>query len=223
MSANSKDSASGGVGNGGGTESATPPQDNFLSRWSRRKHRARQGGAEAPSTGSDEGTAAAVSKALTDGGAPEPTDAKPALPPVESLDAESDYTGFMSSDVSEELRRAALRKLFHVPAFNVTDGLDDYDEDFRTFEALGDIVTADMRYRMEREEELARERNGEADTQTAGGEVAGDGGEPDVAARGGFATPPPPESTPMTASGEAADTEREAPPPPAESGKERYT
>ena len=35
------------------------------------------------------------------------------MPPLESLSADSDFTGFLSPKVSESLRRAALRKLFH--------------------------------------------------------------------------------------------------------------
>jgi hypothetical protein len=71
------------------------------------------------------------------------------MPPLESLDADSDYSGFLSRGVSEALRRKALSKLFRGAHFNVTDGLDDYAEDFTKFAPLGDIVTADMRYRME--------------------------------------------------------------------------
>jgi hypothetical protein len=60
---------------------------------------------------------------------------------------------FFSPEVSEQLRRVALRKLFHLPQFNIVDGLDDYDDDYTTFEALGEIVTADMRHQMELEQE----------------------------------------------------------------------
>ena len=71
--------------------------------------------------------------------------------PLESLDEESDYTGFLSPGVSEDLRRMALRRLFHLPQFDIRDGLNDYDEDFRIFEPLGKIVTADMKYHAERQ------------------------------------------------------------------------
>lgn len=67
------------------------------------------------------------------------------MPPVESLDESSDYSVFFSEKVSESLRRTALRKLFHQPALNVVDGLDDYAEDFTRFETLGDTITHDMR------------------------------------------------------------------------------
>lgn len=78
------------------------------------------------------------------------------MPPLDSLDENSDYSGFLSPGVSEGLRRRALRKLFMSAVFNVRDGLDDYDEDFTDFEALGDIVTSDMRHQAEAEAERAR-------------------------------------------------------------------
>lgn len=73
------------------------------------------------------------------------------MPDINSLDEDSDYSGFLSPGVSEELRKVALRKLFQGRAFNICDGLDDYDEEFTSFEKLGDIVTADMRYQLEEE------------------------------------------------------------------------
>jgi hypothetical protein len=63
-----------------------------------------------------------------------------------------------------------LRKLFHSPKFNVRDGLDDYDLDFTNPEPLGDIITAEMRHRMQVElERLARldEENDEPDEAVA--------------------------------------------------------
>ena len=83
------------------------------------------------------------------------------MPPIDSLDENSDYSGFFSPRVSEGLRRRALRKLFMSAVFNVRDGLDDYDEDFTNFEALGDIVTSDMRYQAEAESERARRARAE--------------------------------------------------------------
>ena len=73
------------------------------------------------------------------------------MPDLDSLDEDSDYSGFLSPGVSEELRKLALRKLFQGQCFNVCDGLDDYDEEFTSFEKLGDIVTADMRFQLEEE------------------------------------------------------------------------
>ena len=85
------------------------------------------------------------------------------MPPIESLDEHSDYSGFFSPQVSEALRKLALRKLFRSSVFNVCDGLDDYDEDFRSFQALGDIVTSDMRYA----DELEARRKAAAEAKEA--------------------------------------------------------
>lgn len=84
--------------------------------------------------------------------------ARPPLPDIESLDESSDYSAFMSPEVDAGLRRAALRRLFHSPGMNITDGLDDYAEDYTSFPALGGMVTADMRFAERRKAELlARE------------------------------------------------------------------
>ena len=71
------------------------------------------------------------------------------MEPIESLTDDSDFSKFMSPGVSDELRNLALRKMFQAPFFNIRDGLDEYDEDYTTFEKLGDIVTCDMRHQME--------------------------------------------------------------------------
>ncbi len=146
--------------------------ETFLGRWSRRK---RSGGA---GTGADElplptseqdpdqrpqheqspavqaEPAAPVPACAEDAeSVPVLTDAD--MPPLDSIADDGDYSGFMSPGVSEGLRNKALRRLFMSAQFNVLDGLDDYDDDFTTYEALGDIVTADMRHRVEMEAEKA--------------------------------------------------------------------
>jgi len=79
------------------------------------------------------------------------------MPDIESLDEDSDFSGFMSSGVSDELRNLALRKLFKAPLFNIRDGLDEYDEDYTSFEKLGDIVTCDMKHHIDMQEQKLRE------------------------------------------------------------------
>lgn len=121
------------------------PDEPFLQRFHRRKTEARHAAEQTavPAVGSGDSPAES-------GGPdpePEPTDAD--MPPLASLSAESDYRGFLSAKVSESLRRAALRKLFHGAQFNVIDELDEYAEDFTAFEGLGNIVTAEMRHRIE--------------------------------------------------------------------------
>jgi Protein of unknown function (DUF3306) len=63
-----------------------------------------------------------------------------ALPPIESLTPQSDFTPFMRPDVEPSLRRAALRKLFADPHFNVMDGLDTYIDDY----SKPDPISPDM-------------------------------------------------------------------------------
>ncbi len=152
-------------------------KESALSRWSRRKREARQAetmAAEPVETGVDPDPAAVDDAPPT--AVEEPpllTDAD--MPEVDSLDQESDFTPFMSPGVSDELRNLALRKLFRAPVFNIRDGLDEYDEDFTTFEKLGDIVTADMKHQIEMQQQKLREKlAAEAEVETAearGGEI----------------------------------------------------
>jgi len=125
----------------------------FLERWSRRKRQAREGvDDEAPveEPVADEPVPAATREP---GGPPD----VPELPDLDSLGEDSDYSAFMASGVDPSLRRQALRKLFSSPKFNVCDGLDDYCGDWRSWNKLGDIVTADMRYHLERAARLAEQ------------------------------------------------------------------
>jgi hypothetical protein len=64
----------------------------------------------------------------------------------------------MSNKVSEELRLLALRKLFRLPQFNVTDGMNDYDGDFTAFRPLGDTMPHDMLRSLGRELQAAERR-----------------------------------------------------------------
>lgn len=139
----------------------TEPDEGFLSRWSRRKQRDREQEAEPPvgedRIAPDPVPASAVEEAVK-------TDAD--MPPLESITDSSSVADFFSPGVSEQLRKMALRKLFQTAKFNVRDGLDDYDEDFRDFAALGDIVTADMKHQQELAE--ARNKTGDLDVAETG-------------------------------------------------------
>ena len=84
------------------------------------------------------------------------------MPPIDSLNGDSDFSVFMSPGVSDELRTEALHKLFHQPEFNVTDGLNDYDEDYTSFAGLGTLVTQEMKRMLKRE--LQRELESEETT-----------------------------------------------------------
>lgn len=116
--------------------------ESLLARWSRRK---RQAG-RSPEAGDEAEDAPAPDDSKQSAPVPrEPATPPPGdvdMPPLESLGPESDYSGFMSPRVSEELRRLALRKLFHSPLYNITDGLDDYDDDFTSFAVLREAFHA---------------------------------------------------------------------------------
>jgi hypothetical protein len=102
--------------------------ENFLARWSRRKHASSAGKVpdEAPA---EEAAPAAVTPAKA--GAQPSLETEPApLPPVDSLTADSDFAPFMAKDVDPALKSAALRKLFQDERFNVMDGLDVYIDDY---------------------------------------------------------------------------------------------
>lgn len=156
-------------------------EEKFLSRWSRRKQEIDDQGndtvqqvdeADAPKIPLNtilpsDTKGRMVTKVEADRLREEKAEAEPVLtdedmPPVESLTPESDFTGFMSPGVSDGLRKLALRKLFAGAGFNIRDGLDDYDEDFTKFEALGDIVTCDMKHQQEMAEKRKKEAEEEA-------------------------------------------------------------
>jgi len=131
-------------------------KESVLSRWSRRKLEAEQAAPAVESTLQGELEAEPSTAAIETETTPVLTDAD--MPAIESLTEDSDFSGFMSEGVSDELRNLALRKLFRAPVFNIRDGLDEYDEDYTSFEKLGDIVTADMKHRIEMQEQKLREK-----------------------------------------------------------------
>ena len=157
------------------TETGTAPDaEGPLRRWARRKREV----AREKQQAADEARRGAVSEEARDvrdstGDASEPTVveenvlADEDMPPLDSLDEDSDYSDFLSPGVSEALRRRALRKLFSSAVFNIPDGLDDYDDDFTSFQALGDIVTSDMKHQAEMEAERAKQAR--ARTEPAAG------------------------------------------------------
>jgi hypothetical protein len=102
--------------------------DNFISRWSKRKIAARSG---APVEEAKVPPAAAPAAAANpvEAGTPGQPEAS-VLPPVESLTPESDFTPFMKGDVDPGIKREALKTLFRDPRFNVMDGLDVYIDDY---------------------------------------------------------------------------------------------
>ena len=108
--------------------------ETFFGRWSRVKTESRDTAASPP------GAPAEDAPAKTD-----PDSAPPALPPVEKLTMESDFSGFFHPKVDEGVRRAALRKLFSDPHFNVMDGLDVYIDDYSKTEPIPAAMLASLK------------------------------------------------------------------------------
>jgi uncharacterized protein DUF3306 len=117
-----------------GGSGASPASERFLTRWSRLK---RTGTVPAETTPAP--TPPTTVAAVTSTPAPAARDMVPAaahtgdigaLPPIDSLSIESDFAPFFQPKVPEALRRAAVKKLFADPRFNVMDGLDVYIDDY---------------------------------------------------------------------------------------------
>ena len=88
----------------------------------------------------DERPEEAVKEAATDERSEEEEVVVAALPPIDELTTDSDFTPFLDRRVPAALRRAALRKLWNSdPIFANLDGLNDYDDDFRTL-GVGQMV-----------------------------------------------------------------------------------
>ena len=120
----------------------------FVARWSRLKRRAQAGPRD---VGIRSGTARPtlhqaepqpeVQSSAAAAAQPPVVKQDEALPPIETLGKESDYTPFMRPDIPDVLRNAALRKLWQSdPVFANLDGLVDYAEDFGANFALGGAV-----------------------------------------------------------------------------------
>ena len=145
------------------------PRSDFLSRWSRRKA-LQQEETDQLTISEGAGQEDELPAVAEEEEAPALTDAD--MPPLETLGEDDSYSDFLSPEVSDKLRKVALRQLFHGAGFNIRDGLDDYDEDFTIFKPLGDMITADMRHREEMlerkaKEALARKNEDSGDSITA--------------------------------------------------------
>lgn len=90
--------------------------ESFLGRWSRRKAEAKRG--EEPPPKSDTGVPVAKPDmpppGQPDPGPPATAEEIAALPPIESLTADSDITGFLRKGVPHALRNAALQRMWRL-------------------------------------------------------------------------------------------------------------
>ena len=125
--------------------------EEFLSRWSRLKQEA---GSQPPA-----GQQPAIPVA-------DPKAPLPKLPPLDKLTMDSDFRGFFHPKVGEDLRRAALKKLFADPHFNIMDGLDVYIDDYSKPDPLPAAMLAQLR-QAQKIIEWAKENTDDAAAKTA--------------------------------------------------------
>ena len=107
--------------------------DGFLSRWSRRKVQAKQNDAAADEPAQPVPAVVSPAPDMPIGRAQPDAAEQPPLPTLDDVAAlgrDSDFTRFVTPEVSGEVRNAALKKLFSDPHFNVMDGLDTYIDDY---------------------------------------------------------------------------------------------
>ena len=119
---------------------SNPPDDDFLSRRTRRKRAI----ADAQETPRPEKSELPEEDTPPPGETEEQLLARLDLPDPDTLEEGDDFSRFMSGAVPEHLRRRALRKLWRSnPTLAVLDGLNDYDDDFTGgFVAPGTLKTA---------------------------------------------------------------------------------
>jgi hypothetical protein len=123
--------------------------ENFVSRWSRRKSEARKAEEKpaepAPSpelappavpAGSSADAAAAAAAAPSGAGVQSAVTA-PQLPPIESLNGlASEYRDFMQPGVDDNVKRSALKRLFRDPHFENFERFEAYCEDYTQGEPI---------------------------------------------------------------------------------------
>lgn len=115
----------------------TREQDGFLSRWSRRKLDADEAEQQPEEIKPEQERA--------------PEDNEPETPSTAE-----EKPIWQRDDVDADTKKAALRKLFHKPEFNLRDGLNEYDDDFTQFAGLGSVVTHEMKRMLKLAEENTR-------------------------------------------------------------------
>jgi hypothetical protein len=110
--------------------------ENFFSRWSRRKIQAKQGNPLPPEEDGMSAAPVAAPAPVRQAPASEPVRPELTLDDVAKLTPDSDFSPFVARGVDEQVQRQAMKKLFADPHFNVMDGLDTYIEDYNKFEPI---------------------------------------------------------------------------------------
>jgi hypothetical protein len=110
--------------------------DDFFARWSKKNSEAQQ----------DASPVAAPDAAVPTSSVPAAAKTLPTLEDAGRLTPDADFSAFMAQGVDEGVKRAAMKKLFSDPHFNVMDGLDVYIDDYNKFEALTPDIIATLNH-----------------------------------------------------------------------------
>ena len=123
-------------GDGAQRQGGSVSEDAFLSRWSRRKQQAKSGepvAEQPPAVDAPPPVVEHDQKPPATGVAAEAPPTAPALPTLDdvaALTGDADFARFVQPGVDDTVKRAAMKKLFADPHFNVMDGLDVYIDDY---------------------------------------------------------------------------------------------
>ena len=124
--------------------------ERFLSRWAKVKHSAQSPELPLADQSTDIAPVVSAARNTSTSGPDKPkvagdtraTGVLPdspvadALPSLDSLTPQSDFSPFMAKDVDPQLRNLAMKKLFTDPHYNVMDRLDIYIDDYSIHQPL---------------------------------------------------------------------------------------
>jgi len=165
--------------------------ESFFRRWSRRKAEHAQDEDSAARTGRLKQSEAGAENA-TAAGTREATTGQPSLPSmkdVASLAPDADYSSFLAKGVDKAVHRAAMKKLFSDPHFNVMDGLDIYIDDYTRPSPLPPGMLAALRHAKSTLDPKplykTQEDDDDEERHLAGQEDGGESSRPDDEERGG--------------------------------------
>lgn len=162
--------------------------DSFLHRWSKRKQEQTRDETDNATEVlvSSEYVEADVSAVTAEAESGAVNDEEQAPPPsmedVERLKEGDSVSAFLAKGVASQVKKAALRKLFHSEAYNIRDGMNDYDFDYTNRESLTAEVAQSLRqWTKEKLEPLDDAAPKQETTEVAASEPLDNDGETDVA------------------------------------------
>lgn len=123
--------------------------ENFFQRWSRRKAEQAANPGTLPSHPVNEDAQTDITSAERQESTPLNAGTKNALPALQdvyNLTQDSDYSLFVAKGVDKTVRRAALKKMFSDPHFNMMDGLDIYIDDYTQYTPIPPALLSSLQH-----------------------------------------------------------------------------